>query len=97
MTTPTDLRLLQKQKILEVTFEDGKIFKLPCAYLREHTPSAEPGTPGNDVNIIGIDPVGNYAVKLIFSDGHETGIYSWETLYELGLQFTNAITSDSKS
>ena len=85
MANPTDLKLLQKQKILTVHFDDGKVFKLPCAYLRKHTPSADPGNPSEDVNIIGIDPVGNYAVKLIFNDGHDTGIYSWEKLYELGV------------
>jgi DUF971 family protein len=87
--TPTEIKLLQKKRILEITFDDGKHFELPCAYLRAHSPSADKtqNPTIDDVNIIGIDPVGQYAVKLIFDDGHDTGLYSWEKLYELGLKF----------
>jgi DUF971 family protein len=95
--TATDIKLLQKQKLLEVSFDDGTKFSLPCEYLRVYSPSAEVRGHGigepvlvagkQDVNIIGIDPVGNYAIKLIFNDGHETGIYSFETLYQLGQDY----------
>jgi DUF971 family protein len=92
---PTEIKLLQKKRLLELTFDDGKHFALPCEYLRVHSPSAEVRGHGTgsavlqtgkeSVNIIGIDPVGQYAVKLIFDDGHSTGLYSWETLYDLGV------------
>ena len=96
MTTqppPRDLKLLQKQKVLEITFESGDVYRLTCEYLRVFSPSAEAREQGKpklhadkkDVNIIGIDPVGHYAVKFIFDDGHSTGIYSWETLYDLAI------------
>ena len=91
---PTELHLHQVSRVLDVTFEDGKTFTLPLEYLRVFSPSAEvrghgPGqevlqTGKRDVNVTAIDPVGVYAVKLVFSDGHDTGIYSWEYLYELG-------------
>ena len=91
---PTELHLHQVSRILDVTFEDGKTFTLPLEYLRVFSPSAEVRGHGpgqevlqagkRDVNVTAIDPVGVYAVKLVFSDGHDTGIYSWEYLYELG-------------
>jgi len=91
---PTDIKLHQKSRKLEISFEDGKTYQLPCEYLRCFSPSAEVRGhgPGQEtlqvgkekVNITGIEPVGNYAVLLRFDDGHDTGIYSWETLYELG-------------
>lgn len=91
---PTDIKLHQKSRVLEIAFEDGKEFKLPCEYLRCFSPSAEvrghgPGQETlqvgkENVNITGIEPVGNYAVVLRFDDGHDSGIYSWETLYDLG-------------
>ena len=91
---PIDIKLHQKSRLLEISFEDGKLFKLPCEYLRCFSPSAEVRGhgPGQEtlqvgkesVNITGIEPVGNYAVLLRFDDGHDTGIYSWQTLYELG-------------
>ncbi len=84
----------QKSRLLEVSFDNGETFQLSCEYLRVYSPSAEvqghgPGQQvlqyGKEaVNIIGIEPVGNYAVVLRFSDGHDTGIYSWDLLYELG-------------
>jgi DUF971 family protein len=91
--TPSDIRLHSKSRYLEVKFED-EVFKLPCEYLRVHSPSAEvqghgPGqevlqTGKEEVNIVAIEPVGQYAVRLIFSDSHNTGLYSWDVLYRLG-------------
>lgn len=93
-TRPTGIKLHQKSRLLEVSFDNGETFQLGCEYLRVYSPSAEvqghgPGQQvlqyGKEaVNIIGIEPVGNYAVVLRFSDGHDTGIYSWDLLYELG-------------
>ena len=95
MTRPTEIHLHQKSRILELAYEDGTRFKLPCEYLRVYSPSAEVRGHGpgqdvlqigkEDVNITAIEPVGNYAVKLVFSDGHDTGIYDWNYLYDLGL------------
>lgn len=91
--TPTDIRLHSKSRLLEVSFAD-ETFILPCEYLRVNSPSAEvqghgPGqevlqTGKEQVNIVAIEPVGNYAVRLIFSDAHNSGIYSWDILYRLG-------------
>ncbi len=91
---PTEIKLHQASRHLEVAFDDGRTFDLPCEYLRVFSPSAEvrghgPGqevlqTGKREVNITAIDPVGAYAVKFVFSDGHDTGIYSWDYLYELG-------------
>lgn len=91
---PTDIVLHRASHLLEVSFDTGEVFRLPCEYLRVNSPSAEvqghaPGqrvTVGGKrhVNISGIAPVGNYAVTLIFDDGHQTGIYSWSVLYDLG-------------
>lgn len=93
---PTDINLHQVSKILEIAFDDGASFNLPCEFLRVYSPSAEvrghgPGqetlqTGKEDVNITAIEPVGLYALKLTFSDGHDTGLYSWDYLYELGQQ-----------
>lgn len=92
--TPTELSLHRQSRVLEIKFEDGSLFNLPCEYLRVFSPSAEVQGHGpgqrvlqvgkEDVNIERIEPVGNYAVCLHFDDGHNTGIYSWETLYRLG-------------
>ncbi len=92
---PTEIKLHQKSKILEISFNDGKTFRLPCEFLRVYSPSAEvrghePGqevlqTGKQDVSITHIEPVGNYAVQLNFSDGHNTGLYSWDLLYNYGL------------
>jgi DUF971 family protein len=91
---PTEIKLHQKSRLLEIAFDDGKRFSLPCEYLRVFSPSAEVRGhgPGQEVLQVGkraveireIEPVGVYAVKLVFSDGHDTGLYSWEYLYELG-------------
>ncbi len=92
--TPTELNLHRQSKVLEITFDDGSHFNLPCEYLRVYSPSAEVQGHGpgqevlqlgkEDVAIEQITPVGNYAVCLHFDDGHNTGIYSWDTLYKLG-------------
>ncbi|MBI4692664.1 MAG: DUF971 domain-containing protein [Gammaproteobacteria bacterium] len=91
---PTNIVLHQRSRRLEVSFDDGLTFELPCEYLRVHSPSAEvrghgPGqgvlqTGKENVNIRDVEPVGNYAVKLVFDDGHESGIYTWDYLYQLG-------------
>ncbi len=92
---PTEIKLHQKSRLLEVTFDDGSHFSLPCEYLRVYSPSAEVRGhgPGQEVlqlgkekvNITDIEPVGSYAVCLHFDDGHATGIYSWEYLHGLGM------------
>ena len=92
---PVEIRLHQKSRILEVAFDDGRAFRLPCEFLRVYSPSAEvrghgPGQETlqagkEEVEIDAIEPVGHYAVKLVFSDGHDTGLYSWDYLYDLGL------------
>jgi DUF971 family protein len=91
---PTDIRLHQKSRVLELTFNDGARFRLPCELLRVYSPSAEVRGHGpgqevlqvgkEDVNIKAIEPVGTYAVKLVFDDGHDSGLYSWDLLYRLG-------------
>jgi DUF971 family protein len=91
---PTELRLKQAEKRLEVDFDDGSRFVLPAEYLRVESPSAEvqghgPGektiiAERRHVGILALDPVGNYAVRIRFDDLHDTGIYSWQYLYELG-------------
>ena len=91
---PTELNLHRKSRVLEISFEDGARYNLSCEYLRVFSPSAEvrghgPGQETLQVGKeeVGIDqllPVGNYAVSIHFDDGHNTGIYSWETLYNLG-------------
>jgi DUF971 family protein len=96
MPTPTEIRLHQKSRILEIAFDDGRSFRLPYEYLRVCSPSAEvrghgPGqevlqTGKRDVEIRSVEPVGSYAIQPTFSDGHATGIYSWDYLYELGLE-----------
>lgn len=92
MKTPLHIKLHKQSKILEVQFED-ETFQLPCEYLRVYSPSAEVRGHGgpmqlvtgkSEVNITDIEPVGYYAIKLTFSDGHDTGLYSWDVLYELG-------------
>jgi len=90
---PVELRLHQASRQLEVVFDDDTRGMLPCEFLRVYSPSAEvrghgPGqevlqTGKEAVNITAIEPVGNYAVKLAFSDGHNTGLYSWDYLYDL--------------
>ena len=94
---PSEINMHRLSRVLELTFEDGSNFKLPAEYLRVYSPSAEvmghgPGQRQvpigkENVNIDRIDPVGNYAICLHFDDEHNTGIYSWETLYNLGKHF----------
>ncbi|HEX7251011.1 MAG TPA: DUF971 domain-containing protein [Burkholderiales bacterium] len=91
---PTEIKLHQRSRVMEVAFSDGKAFRLPFEFLRVYSPSAEvrghgPGqevlqTGKRDVDVLGLEPVGSYAVQPSFSDGHSTGIYSWEYLYHLG-------------
>ena len=92
---PTEITLHQKSHMLEIAFDDGKRFELSAEYLRVNSPSAEVQGHGpgqevlqigkQDVNIKKIEPVGSYAVQFFFDDNHDTGIYSWETLYRLGM------------
>ena len=92
--SPTDIRLRTESKLLEVTFDDGSEFTYTFEYLRVHSPSAEvvghgPGQETlqvgkENVGITGIDPVGHYAIRLVFDDGHDTGLYSWTYLHDLG-------------
>ena len=93
---PTEIKLHQKSRLLEVHFDNGKSFEYSCEYLRVYSPSAEVKGHGpgqeilqldkEEVNINSIEPVGNYAVKLCFDDGHDTGLYSWTYLYKLGIE-----------
>jgi DUF971 family protein/molybdopterin converting factor small subunit len=87
---PTEIKLHQKSRILSIGFNDGKSFELPCEYLRVFSKAAEvrtmdrPVVGKESVNIESIEAQGQYAVRLLFDDGHDTGIYSWDTLYSLG-------------
>ena len=92
--TPTDIKLRTRSRVLEIAFDDGSRFELPFEYLRVYSPSAEvrghgPGQETlqlgkHEVGIRSVEPVGNYAVKLVFDDGHDSGLYTWEWLHELG-------------
>jgi len=96
-THPTEIKLHQVSNIVEISFDDGSVFKLPCEYLRVFTPSAEAvgHAPGQEVLQVGkedvtikeIKPVGNYAISPVFSDGHNSGIYTWDLLYKLGAEY----------
>lgn len=93
---PTEIKLHQKSRLLEIAFADGRTFRLPCEFLRVYSPSAEVRGHGpgqevlqagkKNVEITRVEPVGQYAVQLAFSDGHDTGIYSWDLLYEYGVR-----------
>jgi DUF971 family protein/molybdopterin converting factor small subunit len=89
---PTDINLHRKSKILSIGFDDGATFELPCEYLRVFSKAAEvrtmdrPVTGKEEVNIERVEPQGQYAVRIVFDDGHDTGIYSWDTLYDLGAE-----------
>lgn len=97
MSHPTEIRLHKKSKYLEISFDDGSHYELPCEYLRVFSPSAEVRGHSKEhrklvagkknVAIINIEPVGSYAVKFIFDDGHSTGLYTWEILHNLSLNF----------
>jgi DUF971 family protein len=93
---PTGITLHQQSRVLEVAFDDGRTFRLPYEFLRVHSPSAEvrghgPGqetlqTGKRDVAITEVEPVGHYAIRPTFSDGHNSGIYAWDYLYDLGVR-----------
>jgi len=93
---PVELRLKRAEKRLEIRFDDGKEFSLPAEYLRVESPSAEVQGhgPGEKIVVAGrahvgimeLEPVGNYAVRIKFDDLHDTGIFSWEYLYQLGAE-----------
>jgi DUF971 family protein len=97
MSIATELRLRRAEKCLDVTFDDGSAFSLPAEYLRVESPSAEvqghgPGqrkivSRRRHVAIIGVEPVGHYAVRLLFDDLHDSGIYSWDFLHQLGREY----------
>jgi len=94
MPQPTDLTVRQKSRVLEIAFDDGSAFSIPFELMRVYSPSAEvkghgPGQETlqvgkRDVSVTGIEPVGNYAVKPLFDDGHGSGIFTWDYLYKLG-------------
>ena len=91
---PIEIKLHQKSRVMEISFSDGRSYRLPYEFLRVYSPSAEvrghgPGqevlqTGKREIEIRALEPVGSYAVQPVFSDGHSTGIYSWDYLYELG-------------
>jgi DUF971 family protein len=91
---PTQLSLHQKSRVLEIAFDDGAHFRLPCEYLRVYSPSAEVRghtqdqaklqVGKEDVSITDLQQIGSYAVKIIFDDGHKSGLYDWRYLYKLG-------------
>jgi DUF971 family protein len=93
--TPTLIELHQKSRVLEIAFSDGKHFSLPYEFLRVYSPSAEvrghgPGQETlqvgkKNVGITAAEPVGTYAMQLVFSDGHDSGLYSWEYLHSMGI------------
>ena len=97
MPTPTEIRLNRAERRLEITFDDGSAFRLPAEYLRVESPSAEvqghgPGQKTlvhgkRTVEIAAVEPVGHYAVRLVFDDRHDTGIYTWDTLHRLGREY----------
>jgi len=94
---PMDIRLHQASRLLEIKFDDNTQCMLSCEFLRVYSPSAEVRGHGHgqevlqlnkeSVNITAIEPVGHYAIKLTFSDGHDTGLYSWDYLYDLGRDY----------
>ena len=91
---PVEIKLHSRSRVMEIAFDDGAAFQLPFEFLRVYSPSAEVRGHGpgqevlqvgkKDVDIVGIEPVGSYAIQPRFSDGHNTGIYSWDYLYEIG-------------
>ncbi len=96
--TITEIRLRTRSRVLEVAFADGSRFELPFEYLRVHSPSAEVQGHGggqavlvlgkHDVVVRAVEPIGQYAVRLVFDDGHDSGLYTWRYLYELGAQYS---------
>jgi DUF971 family protein len=94
---PTQIRLRRKSRVLDVSFDDGARFELPFEYLRVYSPSAEVQGHGpgqevlqfgkENVAVTNVEPVGHYAVRLVFDDGHGSGLYTWKYLYELGAEY----------
>jgi len=97
MPQPTDIKVRTQSRLLDVRFDDGSHFELPFEYLRVFSPSAEVAGHGagegvlqtgkQNVGISGVEPVGNYALRLLFDDGHNTGLYTWTVLHELGRDY----------
>jgi DUF971 family protein len=97
LISATQIKLRRAENLLEITFDDGASYSLPAEYLRVESPSAEVQghspdqrrlVPGKrHVGITGIEPTGNYAIRLVFSDGHDTGIFSWDYLHRLGREY----------
>ena len=93
---PTRLRLRRRSRLLELSYGDGRDFELPCEYLRVYSPSAEVRGhgPGQEILLVGkervgiaaVEPVGRYAIRLRFDDGHDSGLYTWEYLHELATE-----------
>jgi DUF971 family protein len=91
---PLQITLKKASRLLEVRFDDGQVFELPFEYLRTHSPSAEVQGHGGgpmqlvlgkeQVGILRVEPVGQYAVKLVFDDGHDSGLFTWKVLHDLG-------------
>ena len=91
---PISINLHKQSRVLEIEYDDGSHFQFTCEFLRVHSPSADVRGHGpgqgvlqlgkENVSISGVEPVGNYAIKLVFDDGHQTGIYSWDYLYDMG-------------
>ena len=96
-TFPIDIKLQKRSRRLQISFSDGNQFELPVEYLRVFSPSAEVQGHGagegvlvtakETVNVDKIEPVGRYAVRLVFDDGHDTGLYTWPILYDLGVNY----------
>ncbi len=94
MPHPTDIKLRTQSKLLSIQFDDGTHYELPFEYLRVYSPSAEVRGhgPGQEtlqlgkhtVNIKGVEPAGQYAIRIVFDDGHDSGLYTWDYLHELG-------------
>ncbi len=94
---PSNIKLHQKSRLLEIAFDDDTECMLSCEFLRVYSPSAEVRGHGvgqevlqtgkEDVNITAIEPIGQYAIRLVFSDGHDTGLYSWDYLYDLARNY----------
>ena len=94
MPNPTELTVHQKSRLLDIAFDDGSAFSIPFELMRVYSPSAEVKGHGagqevlqvgkREVGIRGVEPVGNYAVKPLFTDGHDSGIFTWDYLYKLG-------------
>jgi len=92
----TEIKLRQRSRVLEVSFADGSRFELPFEYLRVHSPAAEVRGHGagegvlvlgkENVGVRAVEPVGQYAARLVFDDGHDTGLFTWKYLHELGSQ-----------